>query len=43
MSKDPILYDLVLLLSAEADEDTRTTLVGEVESMIAGCRWQRFP
>jgi small subunit ribosomal protein S6 len=35
MSKDPILYDLVLLLSAEADEDTRTTLVGEVESMIA--------
>jgi small subunit ribosomal protein S6 len=36
MSKDPILYDLVLLLSAEADEDTRTSLVGEVESMIAG-------
>jgi small subunit ribosomal protein S6 len=36
MSKDPILYDLVLLLSAEADEDTRTNLVGEVESMIAG-------
>ncbi len=36
MSKDPILYDLVLLLSAEADEDTRNSLVGEVESMIAG-------
>jgi small subunit ribosomal protein S6 len=35
MSKDPILYDLVLLLSAEADEDTRNNLVGEVESMIA--------
>ena len=36
MSKDPILYDLVLLLSAEADEDTRNNLVGEVEAMIAG-------
>ena len=36
MSKDPILYDLVLLLSADADEDTRNNLVGEVESMIAG-------
>jgi small subunit ribosomal protein S6 len=35
MSKDPILYDLVLLLSAEADEETRTNLVGEVEAMIA--------
>ena len=35
MSKDPILYDLVLLLSAESDEDTRTQLVGEVETMIA--------
>ena len=35
MSKDPILYDLVLLLSAEADEDTRTTLVGEIETMIS--------
>ena len=35
MSKDPILYDLVLLLSAEADEDTRTSLVGEIEAMIA--------
>lgn len=34
MSKDPILYDLVLLLSAEADEETRTKLVGEVEAMI---------
>jgi small subunit ribosomal protein S6 len=36
MAKDPILYDLVLLLSAEADEDTRTALVDEVETMIAG-------
>jgi small subunit ribosomal protein S6 len=35
MSKDPILYDLVLLLSTETDEDTRTNLVGEVETMIA--------
>jgi len=35
MSKDPILYDLVLLLSTEADEDTRTTLVSDVEAMIA--------
>lgn len=35
MSKDPILYDLVLLLSADADEDTRTNLVAEVEKMIA--------
>ena len=36
MSKEPILYDLVLLLSAEADEDTRTNLVAEVEAMIDG-------
>ena len=36
MSKEPILYDLVLLLSAEADEDTRTKLVDEVEAMIVG-------
>ena len=35
MSKDPILYDLVLLLSTETDEDKRTKLVGEVETMIA--------
>jgi small subunit ribosomal protein S6 len=35
MSKDPILYDLVLLLSTETDEDTRNKLVGEVETMIA--------
>ncbi len=35
MSKDPILYDLVLLLSAEADEETRNGLVNEVETMIA--------
>ena len=35
MSKEPILYDLVLLLSAEADEDTRNSLVADVEAMIA--------
>lgn len=35
MSKEPILYDLVLLLSTEADEETRTKLLGEVEAMIA--------
>ena len=35
MSKDPILYDLVLLLSTSADEETRTKLVADVEAMIA--------
>ena len=35
MSKDPILYDLVLLLSAAADEEARAGLVAEVEAMIA--------
>jgi len=35
MAKDPILYDLVLLLSTSADEETRSKLVSEVESMIA--------
>ena len=35
MSKDPILYDLVLLLSAQADEQARGALVEEVEAMIA--------
>ena len=35
MSQDPILYDLVLLLSAQADEQTRGALVEEVEAMIA--------
>ncbi len=34
MSKDPILYDLVLLLSTGADEETRTKIVADVESMI---------
>jgi len=34
MSKDPILYDLVLLLSTGADEETRTQLVADVEAMI---------
>jgi small subunit ribosomal protein S6 len=35
MSKDPILYDLVLLLSTGADEETRTKIVDDVEAMIA--------
>ena len=35
MSKDPTLYDLVLLLSTGADEETRTQLVADVEAMIA--------
>jgi small subunit ribosomal protein S6 len=34
MAKDPTLYDLVLLLSMSADEETRAKLVAEVESMI---------
>ena len=34
MSTDPILYDLVLLLSTGADEETRTKIVTDVESMI---------
>src|SRR5579875_3211170 len=29
MSKDPILYDLVLLLSPESDEETRTKLLSD--------------
>ena len=35
MSKEPILYDLVLLLSTSADEETRAKLVADVEAMIA--------
>jgi len=35
MSKDPILYDLVLLLSPESDEETRTKLLSDVEAMVA--------
>lgn len=35
MSKDPILYDLVLLLSTSADDDARAKLVADVEEMIA--------
>jgi small subunit ribosomal protein S6 len=35
MSKEPILYDLVLLLSMSADEETRAKLVADVEAMIA--------
>jgi small subunit ribosomal protein S6 len=34
MSKEPTLYDLVLLLSTSADEETRTKLVDDVEAMI---------
>ena len=36
MSKDPILYDLVLLLSTGADEEARAKLVADVEAMITG-------
>jgi small subunit ribosomal protein S6 len=35
MSKEPILYDLVLLLSTSADEETRTKIVDDIEAMIA--------
>jgi small subunit ribosomal protein S6 len=35
MSKEPILYDLVLLLSTSADEEKRSQLVAEVEATIA--------
>ncbi len=35
MSKEPTLYDLVLLLTMSADEDTRTKLVADAEAMIA--------
>jgi small subunit ribosomal protein S6 len=34
MSKEPTLYDLVLLLSAKADDDARAAIVTEVESAI---------
>jgi small subunit ribosomal protein S6 len=34
MSKDPILYDLVLLLSTNSDEESRTKLVSDVETTI---------
>jgi small subunit ribosomal protein S6 len=34
MSKDPILYDLVLLLSTGADEEARAKIVADVETMI---------
>lgn len=34
MSKDPLLYDLVLLLSMETDADARAKLVDDVEAMI---------
>lgn len=34
MSKDPILYDLTLLLSTSADEEARAKVVAEVEAMI---------
>jgi small subunit ribosomal protein S6 len=35
MSQEPILYDLVLLLSAQAEEQARGALVEAVEAMIA--------
>jgi len=35
MAKEPTLYDLVLLLSMESDEDARAKIVTEVEAAIA--------
>ncbi len=36
MASDPTLYDLVLLLSLESDDDTRAKVVSDVEAAIAG-------
>jgi small subunit ribosomal protein S6 len=35
MAKDAPIYDLVLLLNAEAEESTRTKILGDVESAIS--------
>ena len=35
MAKDPILYDLTLLLSVDSDDEVRTKVVADVESTIA--------
>ncbi|MGC9220232.1 MAG: 30S ribosomal protein S6 [Solirubrobacteraceae bacterium] len=35
MSKEPTLYDLVLLLSTSAEEEARTKVLSDTESMIA--------
>jgi small subunit ribosomal protein S6 len=35
MAKDAPIYDLVLLLNAEAEETTRTKILGDVESAIS--------
>jgi small subunit ribosomal protein S6 len=34
MAKDPILYDLVLLLSAAAEDETRKQILADVEKAI---------
>src|ERR1700761_5525606 len=36
MAKQPTLYDLVLLLSVESEEEARTKLLADVESAITG-------
>ncbi|HWD63747.1 MAG TPA: 30S ribosomal protein S6 [Solirubrobacteraceae bacterium] len=36
MPSDPIVYDLVLLLSLESDEDARGKILSDVESAITG-------
>lgn len=36
MASDPTLYDLILLLSLESDDDTRAKVVSDVEAAIAG-------
>jgi small subunit ribosomal protein S6 len=35
MSKEPTLYDLVLLLSVESEEEARTKLLADVEGAIS--------
>jgi small subunit ribosomal protein S6 len=35
MSSDPILYDLVLMLSMEGEDDARAKIVSDVEAAIA--------
>lgn len=35
MSNDPILYDLVLLLSVESEDEARAKIVADVEAAIA--------
>jgi small subunit ribosomal protein S6 len=36
MSNDPILYDLVLLLSMKSEDEARAKIVADVEAAITG-------